>query len=55
MKYRAALAKVYKDLNLTDAQFRNEESWAVALQIAAIGGENRAWTRPAGWSRNCAS
>ncbi|GHC93539.1 TraB/GumN family protein [Novosphingobium pokkalii] len=41
MKYRAALAKVYKDLNLTDAQFQNEESWAVALQIAAIGGEKQ--------------
>lgn len=41
MKYRAALAKVYKDLNLTDAQFRDEESWAVALQIAAIGGEKQ--------------
>lgn len=39
MKYRDALAKVYKDLNLTDAQFQNEESWAVALQIAAIGGQ----------------
>ena len=39
MKYRDALAKVYKDLNLTDARFQNEESWAVALQIAAIGGQ----------------
>ncbi|WP_408590543.1 TraB/GumN family protein [Novosphingobium sp.] len=37
-KYRAALAKVYQSLSLTDAQFQNEESWAVALQIAAIGG-----------------
>ncbi len=41
MKYRDALAKVYKDLNLTDAQFQNEESWAVALQIAAIGGQKQ--------------
>ncbi|NKJ41545.1 MULTISPECIES: TraB/GumN family protein [unclassified Novosphingobium] len=41
MKYRAALAKVYKDLNLTDAQFQNEETWAVALQIASIGGEKQ--------------
>lgn len=39
MKYRDALAKVYRTLHLTDAQFANEESWAVALQIAAIGGE----------------
>lgn len=39
MKYRDALAKTYKTLHLTDAQFENEESWAVALQIAAIGGQ----------------
>jgi uncharacterized protein YbaP (TraB family) len=39
MKYRDALAKAYKTLHLTDAQFENEESWAVALQIAAIGGQ----------------
>jgi hypothetical protein len=39
MKYRDALAKVYKQLGLTDAQFQNEESWAVALQIAATGGQ----------------
>lgn len=38
MKYRDALARVYKSLSLNDEQFRNEESWAVALQIAAIGG-----------------
>lgn len=37
-KFRADLAKVYKDLKLDDAQFKDQESWAVALQIAAIGG-----------------
>lgn len=37
--FRAALAKVYKELSLGDDQFANEESWAVALQIAAIGGQ----------------
>lgn len=37
--YRGKLAAVYKDLSLTDAQFRDEESWAVALQISAIAGQ----------------
>ena len=36
--FQGKLAYVYKDLSLTDAQFKDEESWAVALQIAAIGG-----------------
>lgn len=38
-RFASALAKVYADLKLTDAQFKDEESWAVALQIAAIGGQ----------------
>lgn len=38
VKFRGDLAKVYKDLSLNDAQFKDQESWAVALQIAAIGG-----------------
>lgn len=37
-KYRSDIAKVFKDLALTDAQFKDQESWAVALQVAAIGG-----------------
>jgi uncharacterized protein len=37
-RFRADLAKVYKDLSLADGQFKDQESWAVALQIAAIGG-----------------
>ncbi|MEI6642034.1 MAG: TraB/GumN family protein [Novosphingobium sp.] len=37
-RFRADLAQVYKDLSLNDAQFKDQESWAVALQIAAIGG-----------------
>lgn len=37
-KFRGDMARVYKDLTLTDAQFKDQESWAVALQIAAIGG-----------------
>ncbi len=37
-KFRSDLAKVYKALSLQDAQFKDQESWAVALQIAAIGG-----------------
>jgi uncharacterized protein YbaP (TraB family) len=37
-RYRGDLAQVFKDLALTDAQFKDQESWAVALQIAAIGG-----------------
>ncbi len=36
--FRGDLARVYKDLGLSDAQFKDQESWAVALQIAAIGG-----------------
>ena len=36
--FRGDLARVYKDLGLNDAQFKDQESWAVALQIAAIGG-----------------
>jgi hypothetical protein len=32
------LSKVYKELSLNDGQFKDQESWAVALQIAAIGG-----------------
>ncbi|MCW1381837.1 TraB/GumN family protein [Novosphingobium sp. KCTC 2891] len=38
-KYRAALATTYKDLSLSDAEFKDQEDWAVALQIAAIGGQ----------------
>lgn len=37
-RFRGDLAKVYKDLSLHDGQFKDQESWAVALQIAAIGG-----------------
>lgn len=37
-QFRADLAKVYRQLSLNDAQFKDQESWAVALQIAAIGG-----------------
>lgn len=37
-KFRGDLAKVYKALSLQDGQFKDQESWAVALQIAAIGG-----------------
>lgn len=37
-KYRDDLAKVYKALSLNDGQFKDQESWAVSLQIAAIGG-----------------
>ena len=37
-RFRADLSKVYKDLSLNDGQFKDQESWAVALQIAAIGG-----------------
>jgi uncharacterized protein YbaP (TraB family) len=39
VKYRADLAKVYRQLSLNDEQFKDQESWAVALQIAAIGGQ----------------
>jgi len=37
-RFQRDIARVYKDLGLTDAQFQGQESWAVALQIAAIGG-----------------
>ena len=37
-RFRGDLAKVYKDLTLDDTRFKDQESWAVALQIAAIGG-----------------
>lgn len=39
MKFRPDLAKAYKALSLSDDRFRDQESWAVALQIAAIGGQ----------------
>lgn len=35
---RDNLAKAYRQLSLNDDRFRDQESWAVALQIAAIGG-----------------
>lgn len=38
-KVRDDLAKVYRKLGLTDADFADTESWAVALQLAAIAGE----------------
>lgn len=37
--HRDALAKVYRRLGLTDADFVDTESWAVALQLAAIAGQ----------------
>ena len=37
-RFQRDLARVYKDLSLTDAQFKDQESWAVALQVAAIAG-----------------
>lgn len=37
--YRAKLAKVYRKLGLSDADFADTESWAVALQLAAIAGQ----------------
>ncbi|MDE2562541.1 MAG: TraB/GumN family protein [Sphingomonadales bacterium] len=37
--YRADLSKVYKQLDIGDDTFANEESWAVALQIGAIAGK----------------
>jgi uncharacterized protein YbaP (TraB family) len=37
--FRTALGKVYADLSLSDENFRDEESWAVALQLAAIAGQ----------------
>lgn len=36
---RATLAGVYRQLGLDDARFAGEETWAVAMQIAAIAGE----------------
>ncbi|MDP3551661.1 MAG: TraB/GumN family protein [Novosphingobium sp.] len=38
-KLRGDLIKVYKKLGLTDADFADTESWAVALQLAAIAGQ----------------
>ncbi len=37
--YREKLAQVYRKLGLTDADFQDTESWAVALQLAAIAGQ----------------
>lgn len=37
--YRTKLAEVYRKLGLTDADFADTESWAVALQLAAIAGQ----------------
>lgn len=37
-KFQRDLVRVYKDLSINDAQFKDQESWAVALQIAAIAG-----------------
>lgn len=37
-KVAPALGKVYRALALSDAGFKDQESWAVALQIAAVGG-----------------
>lgn len=37
--YRDELASVYKKLGLSDADFADTESWAVALQLAAIAGQ----------------
>lgn len=37
--YRAKLAEVYRKLGLSDADFADTESWAVALQLAAIAGQ----------------
>ena len=36
---RAALIAAYGRLNLDDARFRDEESWAVALQISALASQ----------------
>ncbi len=38
-KYRDVLARAYRKLGLNDAGFKDQEDWAVALQIAAIGGQ----------------
>ena len=37
--YREKLAEVYRKLGLSDADFKDTESWAVALQLAAIAGQ----------------
>lgn len=37
--YREKLARVYRKLDLSDADFVDTESWAVALQLAAIAGQ----------------
>lgn len=37
--YRDELAAVYRKLGLSDADFADTESWAVALQLAAIAGQ----------------
>lgn len=37
--YRDELATVYRNLGLSDADFADTESWAVALQLAAIAGQ----------------
>lgn len=37
--YRAKLAQVYRKLSLNDGDFADTESWAVALQLAAIAGQ----------------
>jgi len=36
-----ALGKVYKELALSDDAFKNQESWAVALQIAAVASQKQ--------------
>lgn len=36
---RAALEQAYQRLGLDDSRFHDEESWAVALQIAALAGQ----------------
>lgn len=36
---RAALLAAYRQLGLDDARFRDEESWAVALQISALASQ----------------
>lgn len=37
--FRKALSSVYDSLGMSDENFRDEESWAVALQLAAIAGQ----------------
>ena len=36
-----ALSAVYKELSLSDEGFKNQESWAVALQIAAVAAQKQ--------------